>query len=50
MGWIDWVLGTAFDKQQAKERFDPETNASLGMPKDDPRLVSARQELGLDRS
>ena len=50
MGWIDWVLGTAFDKQQAKDRFDAETHASLGMAKDDPRLVTARHELGLDRS
>ncbi|MGB1161650.1 MAG: sterol desaturase family protein [Alphaproteobacteria bacterium] len=47
MGWIDWVWGTAFDKARARERFDAETHGSLGMKRDDPRLVLARKELGL---
>jgi len=47
MGWIDRMLGTAFDKAQARERFDAQTHATLGMDPDDARLVMAREELGL---
>jgi len=47
MGWIDWLLGTAFDKVRARERFDAETHATLGLRPDDARFVTARDELGL---
>ena len=47
MGAIDRMLGTAFDKAQARERFDAQTHATLGMDPDDARLVMAREELGL---
>lgn len=49
MGWIDWVLGTGFDKDRARQRFDAETHGSLGMAPNDPRLVQAREELGLTK-
>lgn len=47
MGWIDRLLGTAFDKTQAKARYDAETHHTLGLQPDDPRLVKARAELDL---
>ena len=47
MGWIDQLLGTAFDKARARSRYDAATHQTVGLQPDDPRLVAAREELGL---
>jgi len=47
MGWIDWLMGTPFDRTVAKMRFDRDTMLSLGMNPDDLRLVTARKAYGL---
>lgn len=47
MGWIDRLLGTPHDKEQARERFDRETMLSLGMDPEDLRLVTARKAYGI---
>ena len=47
MGWIDRLLGTAFDKARARARYDAATHQTVGLQPDDPRLVAARDELGL---
>ena len=47
MGWIDRLLGTPYDREAAKERFDRETILSLGMDPEDLRLVTARKAWGL---
>ncbi|MCG7494924.1 sterol desaturase family protein [Thalassobius sp. Cn5-15] len=47
MGWIDRLFGTAYDREQAKERFDRQTILSMGMDPDDLRLVTARKAYGL---
>lgn len=47
MGWIDRLFGTAYDRDAARERFDPETILSMGMDPEDLRLVTARKAHGL---
>lgn len=47
MGWIDRLMGTPYDKETARERFDRDTILSLGMDPDDLRLVTARKAYGL---
>ena len=47
MGWIDRLMGTPYDRETAKERFDRETILSLGMDPEDLRLVTARKAWGL---
>lgn len=47
MGWIDRLLGTSYDRDQAKDRFDRKTIMSLGMDPEDARLVMARKAYGL---
>ena len=47
MGWIDRLLGTPYDRDAAKQRFDPGTVLSLGMDPEDLRLVTARKAWGL---
>lgn len=48
MGWIDRLFGTAYDRDQARARFDPETVLSMGMDPEDLRLVTARKAFGLN--
>ena len=47
MGWIDRLMGTPYDREEAKQRFDRETILSLGMDPEDLRLVTARKAWGL---
>ena len=47
MGWIDRIFGTVYQREKAKDRFDPETILSLGMDPEDLRLVTARKAYGL---
>lgn len=47
MGWIDRIFGTSYDKESAKDRYDPKTILSLGMDPEDLRLVTARKAFGL---
>jgi len=47
MGWIDRLMGTPYDKDTAKVRFDRKTILSLGMDPEDLRLVTARKAYGL---
>lgn len=47
MGWIDRLFGTAYDRAQARERYDPETILSMGMDPEDLRLVTARKAWNL---
>lgn len=50
MGWIDRLFGTPYDRDAARERFDPETILSMGMDPEDLRLVTARKAYGLPAS
>ena len=50
MGWIDRLFGTPYDRDTARERFDPETILSMGMDPEDLRLVTARKAYGLPAS
>ena len=47
MGWIDRLMGSAYDRDGARERFDRQTILSMGMDPDDLRLVTARKAYGL---
>ena len=47
MGWIDRLMGTPYDRDAARERYDPETILSMGMDPEDLRLVTARKAFGL---
>lgn len=47
MGWIDRLMGTPYQKETAKDRFDRDTILSLGMDPEDLRLVTARKTFGL---
>jgi hypothetical protein len=49
MGWIDRLFGTAYDRDAARDRYDPATILSLGMDPDDLRLVTARKAWGKGR-
>ena len=49
MGWIDRLFGTPYDRDTAKERFDPKTILSMGMDPEDLRLVTARKAYGISR-
>lgn len=46
-GWVDFLFGTAHDKEKARARFDRETMLSLGMDPEDLRLVTARKAFGI---
>jgi hypothetical protein len=46
-GWIDRLLGTAYDRARARARFDPDRMLSIGMDPDDLRLVIARRRFGV---
>ncbi|MBM2576138.1 sterol desaturase family protein [Jannaschia sp. Os4] len=50
MGWIDRLFGTAYDRDAARARFDPETILSMGMDPEDLRLVTARKAYGIARA
>ncbi|MEP3022999.1 MULTISPECIES: sterol desaturase family protein [Rhodobacterales] len=50
MGWIDRVFGTGYNRETARDRFDAETNLSMGMDPEDLRLVTARKAYGLPAS
>jgi hypothetical protein len=47
MGWIDRLFGTTYQRERARDRFDPETILSMGMDPEDLRLVTARKAWGL---
>lgn len=49
MGWIDRLFGTPYDRDEAKERFDPKTILSMGMDPEDLRLVTARKACGISK-
>ena len=49
MGWIDRLFGTPYDRDTAKDRYDPETILSMGMDPEDLRLVTARKAYGIDK-
>lgn len=49
MGWIDRLFGTGYDREAARDRFDPRTILSLGMDPEDLRLVTARKAWGITR-
>ena len=49
MGWIDRLFGTPYDRDTAKERFDPKTILSMGMDPEDLRLVTARKAYGISK-
>ena len=49
MGWIDRLFGTPYDRDAARERYDPETILSMGMDPEDLRLVTARKAYGINR-
>lgn len=50
MGWIDRMFGTSYDRDVAKERYDPETIMSMGMDPEDLRLVTARKAHGIEKT
>lgn len=47
MGWIDRLMGTPYQADHAKERFDPATILSMGMDPEDLRLITARKAFNL---
>ena len=50
MGWIDRLLGTPYDRETARERYDAETILSMGMDPEDLRLVTARKAFGIQKT
>ena len=49
MGWIDRLFGTPYQRETAKDRYDPDTILSLGMDPHDLRLVTARKAWGITK-
>ncbi|MEL6700901.1 MAG: sterol desaturase family protein, partial [Pseudomonadota bacterium] len=49
MGWIDRLMGTPYDRDAAKDRYDPQTILSMGMDPEDLRLVTARKAFGITK-
>lgn len=47
MGWIDRLFGTSYNRDTARDRYDPETILSMGMDPEDLRLVTARKAFGI---
>ncbi len=50
MGWIDRLFGTSYDRDVAKDRYDPETILSMGMDPEDLRLITARKAFGITKT
>ncbi|MEM8979538.1 MAG: sterol desaturase family protein [Pseudomonadota bacterium] len=50
MGWIDRLFGTSYDRDAARDRYDPQTILSVGMDPEDLRLVTARKAFGITKA
>ncbi|KMW59472.1 Fatty acid hydroxylase FAH1P [Candidatus Rhodobacter oscarellae] len=50
MGWIDRLMGTTYDREDAKTRYDGERILSMGMDPEDLRLVTARKAFGITQT
>lgn len=48
MGWIDRLMGSSYDREIARARFDKNRILSMGMDPDDLRLVTARKAFGVE--